>query len=76
MTIAITEMLLPTIGAGKKMVLDHASFQRCKLVRKVVEAAGRELIYLTEILSWFIVISNKFATFAFYLQTLSWKGIQ
>jgi len=41
----LTEMLLPTIGAGKKIVLDHASFQRCKLVRQVVEAAGCELIY-------------------------------
>jgi transposase len=39
-------MLLPTIGAGKKIVLDNASFHRCKLVRKVVEAAGCELIYL------------------------------
>jgi transposase len=42
----LTEMLLPTIGAGKKIVLDNASFHRCKLVRKVVEAAGCELIYL------------------------------
>jgi transposase len=41
----LTEMLLPTIGAGKKIVLDNASFHRCKLVRKVVEAAGCELIY-------------------------------
>jgi transposase len=42
----LTEMLLPTIGAGKKIVLDNASFHRCKLVRKVVETAGCELIYL------------------------------
>jgi len=42
----LTEMFLPTIGVGKKIVLDNASFQRCKLVRKVVEAAGCELIYL------------------------------
>ncbi len=42
----LTEMLLPTIGAGKKIVLDNASFHRCKLVRKVVEAAACELIYL------------------------------
>jgi hypothetical protein len=41
----LTEMLLPTIGAGKKIVLDNASFHRCKLVRKVVETAGCELIY-------------------------------
>jgi hypothetical protein len=41
----LTEMLLPTIGAGKKIVLDNASFHRCQLVRKVVEAAGCELIY-------------------------------
>jgi transposase len=40
----LTEMLLPTIGAGKKIVLDNASFHRCKLVRKVVEAARCELI--------------------------------
>jgi transposase len=38
----LTEMLLPTIGAGKKIVLDNASFHRCQLVRKVVETAGRE----------------------------------
>jgi hypothetical protein len=38
----LTEMLLPTIGAGKKIVLDNASFHRCKLVRKVVETAGCE----------------------------------
>jgi hypothetical protein len=44
--LAITEMLLPTIGAGKKIVLDNASFHRCKLVREVVETAGCELIYL------------------------------
>ena len=42
----LTEMLLPTIGAGKKIVLDNASFHRCQLVRKVVETAGCELIYL------------------------------
>ena len=42
----LTEMLLPTIGAGKKIVLDNASFHRCQLVRKVVEAAGCKLIYL------------------------------
>jgi len=42
----LTEMLLPTIGAGKKIVLDNASFHRCQLVRQVVEAAGCELIYL------------------------------
>jgi Transposase and inactivated derivatives len=42
----VTEMLLSTIGAGKKIVLDNASFHRCKLVRKVVETAGCELIYL------------------------------
>ena len=42
----LTEMLLPTIGAGKKIVLDdNASFHRCQLVRQVVEAAGCELIY-------------------------------
>ena len=28
----LTEMLLPTIGAGKKIVLDNASFHRCQLV--------------------------------------------
>jgi transposase len=44
----LTEMLLPTIGAGKKIVLDNASFHRCKLVRKVVETAGCELIYLPQ----------------------------
>jgi transposase len=38
----LTGMLLPTIGAGKKIVLDNASFHCCKLVRKVVEAAGCE----------------------------------
>jgi transposase len=32
--------------AGKKIVLDNASFHRCKLVRKVVETAGCEFIYL------------------------------
>jgi len=42
----LTEMLLPTIGAGKKIVLDNASFHRCQLVRQVVAAAGCELIYL------------------------------
>jgi len=42
----LKEMLLPAIRAGKKIVLDNASFHRCKLVRKVVEAAGCELIYL------------------------------
>jgi len=42
----LTEMLLPTIGAGKKIVLDNASFHRYQLVRKVVETAGCELIYL------------------------------
>jgi len=39
-------MLLPTIGAGQKIVLDNASFHRCQLVRKAVEAAGCEWIYL------------------------------
>jgi len=39
-------MLLPTIGAGQKIVLDNASFHRCQLVRQVVEAAGCEWIYL------------------------------
>ena len=38
----LTEMLLPTIGAGKKIVLDNASFHRCQLVREVVETAGCE----------------------------------
>jgi len=42
----LTEMLLPTIGAGQKIVLDNASFHRCQLVRQVVEAAGCEWIYL------------------------------
>ncbi len=36
----LTEMLLPTIGAGKKIVLDNASFHRCQLVREVVKPLG------------------------------------
>jgi len=63
----LTEMWLPTIGAGKKIVLDNASFPRCQLVRKVVAAAGCELIY-----SHFKQVCN----IRLYLQTLSWKGIQ
>jgi len=90
----LTEMLLPTIGAGKKIVLDNVSFHRCKLVRKVVKAAGCELIYLPKYSpdlnpiehQWHrikqrvrktrtsIVISNKFATFAFTCKPCPRRG--
>jgi hypothetical protein len=36
----LTEMLLPTIGAGKKIVLDNASFHRCKLVTVYLSIKG------------------------------------
>jgi len=42
----LTEMLLLTVEAGEKIVLDNASFHRCQLVQEVVAVAGCELIYL------------------------------